>query len=133
MGDFKFTGSYNKVKITDNVVSATQADRDMKSMTWGVQYTTGPWTAYYVGGKGSVDGNTGNALVGGVQTPVNPSSKLNDIKQQQFGLKYAMSKRTTAYAVMGESKDTGAGITAAAGTNNIAKGKVNGIGLTHAF
>ena len=131
MGDFKFTGSYNKVKVTDNVVSATQADRDMKSMTWGAQYTTGPWTAFYVGGKGTVDGNASNAAA----SPFTPaaSSRLNDIKQQQFGLKYAFSKRTTAYAVVGESKDTGAGIIAATGTNNIAKGKVNGFGLTHAF
>ena len=136
MGDFKFTGSYNKVKITDNLVSATQADRDMKSMTWGVQYTTGPWTAYYVGGKGSVDGNATNALNNA--TPAvyvaSASTRLNDIKQQQFGVKYALSKRTTAYAVMGESKDTGAGIAALTSTtNNTVKGKVNGIGLNHAF
>ena len=143
MGDFKFTGSYNKVKIVDNTVSALQADRDMKSMTWGAQYTTGPWTAYYVGGKGSVDGNATNTLTGGVYVP-SASTRLNDIKQQQFGVKYAFSKRTTAYAVVGESKDTGAGLAAqaspvagAAGAaitaSNIAKGKVSGFGLTHAF
>jgi len=132
LGDFKFTGSHNKIKVTDNVVSATQADRDMKSMTWGVQYTTGAWTAYYVGGKGTVDGNATNTLVDAVYV-ASASTRLNDIKQQQFGVKYALSKRTTAYALVGESKDTGAGITAASGYNNIAKGKVNGIGLTHAF
>ncbi len=117
---FKFTGSYNSGKIDDNLVA--NADKKLKSLTWGVQYTTGPWTAFYVGGKGNVDNDTAAS-----------SLRLNDIKQQQFGVKYALSKRTTAYAGIGESKDTGAGLAAAAGTNNIAKGKVNGIGLSHAF
>jgi major outer membrane protein P.IB len=116
MGAFKFTMSNNDIKLDDK--TATNADKKMKSTTYGVQYTSGAWTGYYVGGKGTVDNNTAAS-----------GARINDIKQQQIGVKYALSKRTTAYFVTGESKDSAI----AAGATNIAKGKVNGLGLTHAF
>ncbi len=114
MGAMKFTFSNNDGKLDDNVAAAS--DFKAKSTTYGAQYTTGAWTAYYVGGTGKVDNTTTTA-------------RVNDIKQSQIGVKYALSKRTTAYFMTGQSKDD----KIAAGATNIAKGKVNGFGLSHAF
>lgn len=113
-GAFKAIATYNKATVDD---ATNTSDRDIKSKTYGLQYTTGPWTVYGMGGTET-------------RVKVSDGSTQNDIKQKQFAVKYAFSKRTTGYLMTGESKDTGAAMTAA---DHIAKGKVTALGLAHAF
>jgi len=109
-GDFKGIYTYNKATVdnTDNT-----KDRTIKANSYGIQYATGAWTVYGQGGKQTQDSTT---------------ARVNDVKQTQYGVKYALSKRTTAYYVTGESKDS-----AVTGATQVAKGKVSLIGLSHSF
>ena len=111
VGQWKAIATVSKAKVDD--LLAANADRTIKANSYGVQYTTGAWTVYGQGGK---------------QTNDSATARVNNMTQTQYGVKYALSKRTTAYYVTGESKDS-----AVTGATQIAKGKVSLMGLAHAF
>ena len=66
-------------------------------------------------------------LMGGTGTIENGGTKLNDYTQTQYGVRYALSKRTTAYFSAGTSKDKAATSTA------FAKNTFSAIGVAHSF
>ncbi len=111
MGDIKLTFSNNSGKHDD--VADNTKDRDISGNSYGAQYTMGKARFYYVGGSGKVKSTT---------------ATVNNLKQTQYGVRYDLSKRTTAYVMVGETKDT-----AVTGATQISKGKFNAIGLSHAF
>jgi predicted porin len=110
MGAWKAIATSSKATV-DN--SDNTKDRTIKANSYGLQYTTGAWTVYGQGGKQTQDSST---------------ARVNDVKQTQYGVKYALSKRTTAYYVTGESKDS-----AVTGATQVAKGQVSLLGLSHSF
>ncbi len=111
MGDIKLTFSNNSGKHDDTTDNTK--DRDFSGNSYGAQYTMGKARLYYVGGSGKVK---------------SPTATVNNLKQTQYGVRYDLSKRTTAYVMIGETKDT-----AVTGATQISKGKFNAIGLSHAF
>ena len=113
MGDLKVAYQYNKAKVDH---STDSLDRTLKSQQIGAQYTMGATSVFVVTGKGYADSS---------------SARVNDLKNTQYGVRYAMSKRTTAYFMAGTSKDVSAAT--AADAKLASKGTFNGIGLSHAF
>ena len=111
MGDIKLTFSNNSGKHDDTTDNTK--DRDISGNSYGAQYTMGKARLYYVGGSAKVK---------------SPTATVNDVKQTQYGVRYDLSKRTTAYVMIGESKDS-----AVTGATQISKGKFNAVGLSHAF
>jgi predicted porin len=110
VGALKVAGTYNNGK-KDN---ATGDDVTYKSHNIGAIYTVGKAGFFASTGKGEI--KTG------------ASTMTNDIKQNQYGVRYALSKRTTAYVMHGESKDASA--TSATGVN---KATVTAVGMAHTF
>jgi predicted porin len=109
IGALKLAGTYNSGK-KDN---ATGDDVTYKSNNIGGIYTVGAAGFFASTGKGEV--KTG------------ASTMTNDIKQSQYGVRYALSKRTTAYVMHGESKD------AQTAADKVAKATVTAFGLAHSF
>jgi len=81
-----------------------------KSQQIGVKVPVGAFTLIATTGKADV---TKNAV------------KTTDAKQTQFGVNYTLSKRTTAYAYMGDTKDSASG--------GVDKKSSTIIGLLHTF
>jgi major outer membrane protein P.IB len=112
MGNWKV--AYQMTSATVN--NTLDTDRKFKSSQIGIQYTMG---------NTSVFGISGNA-----DTKKNDGTKTNDIKNTQFGVRHALSKRTTAYVMTGKSEDSAI---AANDTTRAKEGKMTGVGLSHAF
>ena len=105
---------YNQVPgldYTDNLTAGN--GRQGKSNQYGVQYTVGAASVYAITGKATVD---------------SPTARVNDITNTQYGVRYNLSKRTMAYFMAGESKDS-----APTAADKMSKGKMNGVGVMHAF
>jgi len=110
-GPVAATYQYNKLDLTDNLTAGN--GRNGKSNQYGVQYTVGAASVFAITGKVTVD---------------SPTTRVNDISNTQYGVRYNLSKRTMAYFMAGESKDS---VPTAA--DKMSKGKMNGVGLMHAF
>ena len=110
---FAFTYQYNKVDMSDALTVGSS--RKGSSGQLGAQYTLGATTVYAITGKATMD---------------SPTARVNDIHNTQVGVKYAMSKRTTLYAMTGSSKDSAVSTTS---TNLMNKGTIAAVGLGHAF
>ena len=110
IGDVKVAYQYNKAKV-DSTIDAN--DRTLKSSQIGVNYAMGAASVFVITGKGYNDSS---------------SARINDIKNTQYGVRYAMSKRTTAYFMAGTSKDSATTTAALA-----SKGTFSGVGLAHSF
>jgi predicted porin len=109
VGALKVAGQYLNGKKNN----ATGDDVTYKAHNIGAIYTVGKTGFFASTGKGEV--KTG------------ASTMTNDIKQSQYGVRYALSKRTTAYVMHGESKD------AQTAADKVAKATVTAVGLMHAF
>jgi hypothetical protein len=70
----------------------------------------------------------GNAKIE-TTTSAGVKSTTFDADLRQFGVRYDLSKRTVAYAMMGETKDTAASLAA----TSLAKRKFSGVGVAHSF
>ena len=146
VGALKVTGQILSGKRTTNIAVGTAnntttpaiamlsylpagAVTDYKAKVLGGIYTIGNVGLFASVGNGSIQ-NEGSA------------TKLQDIKQQQVGVRYSLSKRTTLYAMTGTSKDTGVLVLANAtplaapaanGTSTAAKATITGFGMAHSF
>ena len=127
IGALKLAAQYLKGKKDD---AAATKDLDYKASVLGGIYTIGNVGLFASVGQGTVTKEDG--------------SKSQDIKQQQIGVRYSLSKRTVAYVMTGTSKDTGTGAAATAAayssgiltggsTGNVAKATVTAIGMMHSF
>jgi predicted porin len=134
----QFTGSYEigALKVTGQYLNgkkdnASGTDYNYKASILGAIYTMGNYGLFASVGNGSI-------------AAADTGAKTQNINQQQIGVRYAMSKRTTIYAMTGTSKDNGSGVAtnaaaystivlAGSGTANIAKASVTAIGMAHAF
>jgi predicted porin len=112
VGALKVAGQYVNGK-KDN---ATGDDVTYKAHNIGAIYTVGKTGFFASTGKGEVK---------------TAATMTNDIKQSQYGVRYALSKRTTAYVMHGESKDSSAATIAS--STLVGKGTVTALGLMHSF
>ena len=79
----------------------------------GVEYTMGAARPFY---------NQGTAVL-----KKDDGTKAFDAKSSQYGVRYDLSKRTTAYFITGKVEDN------AATTTTIKERKATGLGLMHSF
>ena len=112
MGAWKAVAQINSATVNNTL----DTDRKFKSSQYGLQYTTGAVTVFGITGSGDVKKNDG--------------TKVNDVKNTQYGVKYALSKRTTAYVMAGKSEDKAI---AASDTTRAKEASFSGFGLSHAF
>jgi predicted porin len=97
---------------SNGVMTVATGEYKYKAYTYGATVPFGAATFFVLGGKGTVKSDTATAF---------------DYKQTQYGVRYALSKRSTAYVAAGNTKDE------AATTTGYAKSKYSAIGLMHAF
>jgi predicted porin len=138
IGDLKLTAQYlngkrdsaailNPTNTSADTYHAANSTTNYKATVLGGLYTMGNWSFWANNGSGSI-------------AFADRSTKLNDIKQTQYGVRYALSKRTTLYAMQGTSKDSGTTVAATAssgtsanGVTGVAKATVTGVGMAHSF
>jgi len=113
VGGLSFAVNINNASV--DAQANTTSDRTLQSTQLGVQYASGPYTLFGIYGKGTSDSTT---------------NRVSDITNSQFGLKYALSKRTTAYVATGETNDSQKVNT---GATFIGKGTFQAFGVAHAF
>jgi predicted porin len=111
MGSFKLAGTYSTGE--KDVAGGVTSDVKYKSQQIGGVYTSGNAKFFALTGSGEVKTN---------------GAMTNDISQSQYGVRYSLSKRTTAYVMAGTTKDKAQ--TLVTGT---AKGSFNAIGLSHSY
>jgi len=97
---------------SNGTMTAGTGEYTYKALSYGATVPFGNATAFVLLGKGTVDGAGVTAF---------------DYKQTQYGVRYALSKRSTAYIAAGQSKDS------AALTTTAAKTSYSAIGITHSF
>lgn len=97
---------------SNGTMTAGTGEYTYKALSYGATVPFGNATAFVLLGKGTIDGAGVTAF---------------DYKQAQYGVRYALSKRSTAYIAAGNSKDS------AATTTTAAKTSYSAIGLTHSF
>ncbi len=111
LGGLKVAATYAKGEIRDAVTASNNANT--KAMQIGAEYAAGAFRPFISLGTAVVENSSG--------------TKTFDADLRQFGLRYVLSKRTTAYVMSGETKDS------VATTTTIAKRKFTGAGLAHSF
>ncbi|PUE56687.1 hypothetical protein B9Z36_10370 [Limnohabitans sp. Rim8] len=96
----------------NGLITGAVGKYDYTATTYGATVPFGAATFFVMGGNGKITSDT---------------ATLNKYKQTQYGVRYALSKRSTAYIAAGNSKDTQAATTA------FGKNSFSAIGLTHSF
>lgn len=112
VGNVKAVAQINSATVNH---STDTKDRKFSSSQYGLQYTMGAASIFGITGSGTVK---------------SPTATVNDVKNTQYGIRYAMSKRTTAYLMTGKSEDKAI---AASDTICAKEAKMTGFGLAHAF
>lgn len=100
----------------NGVITYTLGKYDYTATTYGFTAPLGAATFFFNTGTGKISSATAD---------------INDYKQTQYGVRYALSKRTTAYAASGTTKDSLAAATSASAANG--KATYSAIGIAHSF
>ena len=112
------TGSYIYMKTTqDNSLSATKGNYNRNSGTLGVSAEFGKYVPFATLSTGTLNGNA---------TATGVNDKDQTLKGRQAGVRYNLSKRTSAYAIYGSAERSAA-------DNTKATSKQTAFGLTHLF
>jgi len=114
LGTVRLSGTYNDGKKTNNLAATGQVK--YKSNQIGVEGVFGATRPFFTTGSAKLDTDGANT---------------NDFKQTQFGVRYDLSKRSVAYIMSGNVKDSNA-TTVASGTT-IGKREFTAVGLMHSF
>ena len=115
-GIVKAFGMYTKRKDSVNQVQV----QNTKNTEFGVQYPMGKTVLWASAFTGDMKGDAVAALAGGNA----------DLKGQQLGARYDLSKRTAIYAIYGQQEAQGSGIT----DNDLkVKSSMTALGVRHSF
>jgi predicted porin len=106
MGSLKFFGLYNDASYA---ASEGAVEQEHKGYDVGATYTMGKTTFLGSIGKGDIK---------------NANANISDLSGYQAQVRYSLSKRTTAYALYGETKSEG---------YNQGKSEATMVGLRHSF
>jgi predicted porin len=108
---------------SNGIMTVAIGESTYKALTYGATVPYGAATFFALGGKGTIDGAlTGNAGVAAT------TGRAFDYKQTQYGVRYALSKRSTAYVATGKTTDS----VPTTGTD-FTQSKYTAIGLAHSF
>ena len=113
LGNLKLVASMANGTIKDTVTPADN-NATTRAKQIGAEFTIGAARPFVTVGTGSV-------------TKTSTGAKTFDADLKQFGVRYDLSKRTTAYIMSGSTKDS------VATTTTIAERKATAIGLAHSF
>ena len=113
-------------------------ESDYRSAQIGVSVPLGAFVPFATYGRARTDSN--NALGVGPTATAGATNRTEDYKSYQVGLRYSLSKRTTAYAFYGETRNdaaslAGNGVAVAAGGTGgtFYKDRKGIVGLQHSF
>jgi predicted porin len=112
VGALKLVATIANGKITDTATVANTSKTSAQQI--GAEYTMGKARPFFTTGSAVVKNSAG--------------TKTFDAELTQFGVRYDLSKRTTAYAMSGSTDDK-----AQATAANIKERKFTAIGLAHSF
>jgi predicted porin len=118
LGDLKLVASWAGGKRT-NMQSTSTRKTDSTAYQFGAEYKAGAARPFVTIGNAKIETTTSAGV----------KSTTFDADLRQFGVRYDLSKRTVAYAMMGETKDTAASLAA----TSLAKRKFSGVGVAHSF
>jgi predicted porin len=112
------TASYVYMKTEQkNDLSTTAGNYSRNSGTFGVSAEFGNYVPFVTMSTGTLNGNSATAA---------NNNKDQTLKGSQAGLRYNLSKRTSAYAIYGTAKRT-------APDNTVSTNRQTAFGLTHLF
>ena len=113
-------------------------ESDYRSAQIGVSVPLGAFVPFATYGRARTDSN--NALGVGPTLTAGASNRTEDYKQYQVGVRYSLSKRTTAYGFYGETRNdaaslAGNGVAVAAGGTGgtFYKDRKGIVGIQHSF
>ena len=144
-GVAKIGGTFNRGKNGGAATVASTApfgtagfESDYRSAQIGVSVPLGAFVPFATYGRARTDSN--NALGVGPTATAGATNRTEDYKSYQVGLRYSLSKRTTAYAFYGETRNdaaslAGNGVAVAAGGTGgtFYKDRKGIVGLQHSF
>ncbi len=131
-GAAKLGGTYNRGKnggaATTATVGVAGFSSDYKAYQIGVTVPFGAVVPFIAYGRATTDSNNpaGVAAVGTAAA----TARTEDYRQTQVGLRYSLSKRTTAYAFYGQTINNAAAIT---GSTSFYRDSKTLVGVTHSF
>ena len=131
-GAAKLAGTYNRGKnggaSTTATVGVSGFNSDYKAYQIGVTVPFGAVVPFIAYGRATTDSNNPNgvASVGSAAA----TARTEDYRQTQVGLRYSLSKRTTAYAFYGQTMNNAAAIT---GSTSWYRDSKTMAGVTHTF
>ena len=134
-GVAKLHGTYNRGKnggLATLGAGQVQGDRgfnfDYRAYQIGLSVPFGAIVPFVTYGRATTDSNNVNGV--GAVGAAAATNRVEDYKQYQVGVRYSLSKRTTAYAFYGQTKNEAAAIT---GTTSFYIDKKAIVGVAHAF
>ena len=144
-GVAKIAGTYNRGKNGGAATAASTApfgtagfNSDYRAAQIGVSVPLGAFVPFASYGRARTDSD--NALGVGPTATAGATNRTEDYKQYQVGVRYSLSKRTTAYVFYGETKNDAASLggngvaVAAGGTGGtFYKDRKGIVGVQHSF
>ena len=144
-GVAKIGGTFNRGKNGGAAVAPAGSpfgtagfESDYRSAQIGVSVPLGAFVPFATYGRARTDSN--NALGVGPTATAGATNRTEDYKQYQVGVRYSLSKRTTAYGFYGETRNdaaslAGNGVAVAAGGTGgtFYKDRKGIVGLQHSF
>ena len=131
-GVAKLAGTYNRGKnggaATTAVAGTAGFNSDYRAYQIGVSVPFGAFVPYFAFGRASTTSN--NPAGVGPTTGAAATNRTEDYNQYQVGVRYSLSKRTTAYAMYGQTRNDAAAL---AGAGSFYRDSKTIIGMAHSF
>jgi len=133
-GVAKLAGTYNKGKNGGAATAAAAAagvtaiTSTYKAYQIGVTVPFGAIVPFIAYGRATTDSDAANGV--SAAGAVAATNRTEDYKHTQVGVRYSLSKRTTAYAFYGQTTNDAAAIT---GTASFYKDSKTVVGVAHSF
>ena len=130
-GVAKLAGTYNTGKnggLATGVNGVQGFNYDYRAYQIGVSVPFGAVVPFIAYGRARTDSN--NPAGVGPTAAAAATNRIEDYRQTQVGVRYSLSKRTTAYAFYGETTNNAAAL---AGNTSFYKDKKTVVGVQHSF
>jgi predicted porin len=134
-GVAKLAGTYNRGKNggaatlgAGQIVGAAGFNSTYRAYQLGVSVPFGAIVPFIAYGRATTDSDNVNGV--GATPAAAATSRTEDYRQYQVGVRYSLSKRTTAYAMYGQTRNDAAAL---AGATSYYLDKKTIIGVAHSF
>ena len=134
-GVAKLAGTYNRGKNgglstlgAGQVQGAQGFNYDYRAYQIGLSVPFGAIVPFISYGRATTDSNNVNGV--GATAAAAATNRIEDYRQYQVGVRYSLSKRTTAYAFYGQTRNDAAAL---AGSTSFYVDKKTIVGVAHSF